>query len=179
MTYLLDTMIVSYFLDTQREKELSSAAQTCKLAIVDEVRVELANDPDRGGAAFAKWLATSGISVRSIDRTSPASATLASLLRPNAPKDGLGERASIALAAHDADLTFVTHDKGAMKIALPELWMHGERLLVFAPFLRRMHDLGAVRDPQVIDDVFDRGSSSTPGQPTWWPSWRAALKALS
>lgn len=39
MTYLLDTMMVSFFLRAGRERELAEAARTLPMAIVDEVRV--------------------------------------------------------------------------------------------------------------------------------------------
>ncbi len=55
MTYLLDTNVVSYFLQASREKELSVAAKVKRLAIVGEVRDELVADTKRGGPAFSKW----------------------------------------------------------------------------------------------------------------------------
>jgi len=63
---LLDTNVASYFLQASREKELSDAAKVVPLAIVGEVRDELAADGKRGGPAFAKWLATSGIDVKEL-----------------------------------------------------------------------------------------------------------------
>jgi predicted nucleic acid-binding protein len=59
VTYLLDTNVVSYFLQAAREKELSEAAKNVPLAIVVEVRDELGADSKRGGPAFARWLAAS------------------------------------------------------------------------------------------------------------------------
>jgi len=41
VTYLLDTNVVSYFLQASREKDLSDAAKFIPLAIVGEVRDEL------------------------------------------------------------------------------------------------------------------------------------------
>jgi hypothetical protein len=61
VTYLLDTNVASYFLQASREKELSDASKVVPLAIVGEVRDELGADTKRGGPAFARWLATSGI----------------------------------------------------------------------------------------------------------------------
>src|SRR5262245_21217005 len=138
MTYLLDTMIVSYFLQAGREAALAAAAGRSAMAVVDEVRQELEGERDRGGKAFRSWVSTSSIEVRAIEVGSAASGTLARLLSPMLPAKGRGERASIALAGSDATLTFVTHDKNGMWLALRELWMPGERVLGLAVFLRRL-----------------------------------------
>lgn len=50
MTYLLDTMLVSFFLRAGREVELAAAASRCPMAMVDELRQELEKDRRRGGA---------------------------------------------------------------------------------------------------------------------------------
>jgi len=174
MTYLLDTMIVSFFLQADRERELAAVAKHCPVAIVDEVRRELKNDRDRGGDLFEKWIATSNIEVRSIVVGSPASTTLADLLNPASLNKGRGERASIALAASDTSLTFVTHDKAAVWIAMRELWTRGERALGLFAFLRRLFDEGALADPVVIDDVMGAVGAATQ-RPTWWAPWRAGI----
>lgn len=174
MTYLLDTMIVSFFLQANREEELAAASRRCSMVIVDEVRRELENDRDRGGKAFKRWLAASNIELRSIEVGTPASATLSEMLNPVSPSRGRGERASIALAASDASLTFVTHDRGGMWIALREIWSAGERLLGLAVFLRRLFDQGVLQDPTSLDEVMSLAVD--PAQrPTWWAAWRASL----
>lgn len=178
MIYLLDTMMVSFFLQADREAELAAAAKRCPMALVDEVRQELENDRDRGGRAFKKWLGTSNIDVRSIEVGSVASTTLVQLLSPTSPRKGRGERASIALAASDASFTLVTHDKGGMWIALREIWIPGERILGLAVFLRRLFDQGALEDPVVLDEVMSLAVD--PAQrPTWWASFRAGLSPSS
>jgi len=171
MTYLLDTMIVSYFLESAHEKALAEAAKRLPMAIVGEVRRELWKDTHRGGAPFEKWLAVSNIEVREIKVGSEESGTLAQLQNPGSGK-GLGERASIAIAAWDASLTFVTHDHGAVRIALRELWSPGERVMGPAVFLRRLVDSGAAIDPIVLDDVIALAGAV---RATWWPSWRAGI----
>jgi hypothetical protein len=174
VTYLLDTMIVSYFLNVQREKELAAATRQCPMSIVDEVRQELVQDKQWGGKAFERWLSTSGIEVRSITVGSDAFITLSKLLNPAAPKGNRGERASIALAASDPSLVLACHDKAAMWIALRELWMPGERILGVSVFLRRLREQHAIEDPAVLDEVI--ASASPPSHwPTWWSSWRAAM----
>jgi hypothetical protein len=97
-TFLLDTNIVSNFLQAGREKELAVASQRVSLMIADEVRRELEGDRQRGARAFTSWLAGSNISVRRIVLGSEAEATFAQLLHPKDPQKDLGERASIALA---------------------------------------------------------------------------------
>ncbi len=174
MIYLLDTMIVSYFLQAAREGELAAAAKRCPMALVDEVRRELESDRDRGGGPLKKWLAASGIEVRSIAVGSAASTMLDQLLPPASPNKGRGERASIALAASDASLTFVTHDKNGVWLALREIWVPGERILGLAVFLRRLFEAGALTDPIVLDEVVSIALDAAQ-RPTWWASWRAAL----
>lgn len=174
MSYLLDTMIVSFFLQAGCKDALAEASRRCSMVLVDDVRRELENDGSRGGKPFMKWLATSNISVRSIEVGSQTSVTLTQLLNSASPSKGRGERASIALAASDASLTFVSHDKGALWIALRELWLPGERILGLAVFLRRLFEQAALEDPAVLDDVI--AIALDPAQrPTWWASWRAGL----
>lgn len=122
MTYLLDTNVISYFLQASREKELSDAAKLIPMAIVGEVRSELAADTKRGGAAFAKWLAGSGIDVKELIVGSPAANTLAQLASKAVTARNMGERASVALALVEAGFTFVTHDKNGAWLALREIW---------------------------------------------------------
>lgn len=171
MIYLLDTNIVLYFSQTGHENEFARAAQRCSMALVEEVRRELGKDSEQQ-RAFRNWLSTSSIDVRSIEVGSDAPVTLAqSRVIPNL---GLGERASIALAAFDETLTFVTHDKKAILFALRELWMPGERVLSLPVFLRRLFDQGHLVNPTVLDEIIS--IALTPAQrPTWWAPWRAGL----
>ena len=172
MTYLLDTNIVSFFLHASREQELAVAAKTTPLAIVGEVRVELAADPRRGGGAFAQWLGNSNIEVKEIVLGSPAHAALAQLLVGSTTAKNLGERASVALTLSDPTFTFVTYDKNATWLALRELWAPGEHLLGVAPFLRRLFEDKSLIDVAAIDDVI----ASTDIRPSWWGTWRASIK---
>lgn len=179
MTFLLDTNVVSYFLQIGREPELAAAAKRCPMAVVDEVYRELKLDPRRGGKAFTRWFDASNIGIRPIEVGSPASMTLAQLRQmgpPNSnlppPNKDLGERASIALAVSDPSLTFVAHDRNAMWIALRELWMAGERFVGVPVFVRRLFDAEALIEPEVADEII---AQIKPAQPTWWASWRAGL----
>lgn len=178
MTYLLDTMIVSYFLQAGCEADLANAAKRCPMALVGEVRKELNSDKKRGGKPFLKWLATSGINERAIEIGSPEHDTLVALVDPLANAKNLGERASVAVAASDASFTFVTNDTNGQRIALREIWTPGERILGVAVFLRRLFEQGALTDPSTLDDVMAIVLDKVPQhQPTWWASWRAALAA--
>lgn len=137
MTCLLDTQVVSYFLQARRENELAGAAAAVHCAIVDEVRGELAGDRTRG-TLFERWLPQSHLQVIGIELGSPADLLLTRLRAGLPAEDGRGERASIALAATNTDFVFAGMDKGAMWIALRELWAPGERLISLPVFLRRL-----------------------------------------
>lgn len=177
MIFLLDTMVVSYFLQASREGELAAAARRCPMAITEDVREELRKDRNRGGRAFDKWLAASNIAVRLIVVGSPAHATLVQLPGCASPERGRGERASIAVAASDASLALVTHDRNALWIALRELWMPGQHVLGLAVFLRRLFEDTALASPEVLDEIMSLAGA--PALPTWWASWRAAITSSS
>ena len=171
MTYLLDTNVVSYFLQAAREKELSEAAKIVPLVVVGEVRDELGADPKRGGPAFGKWLATSGIDVKELLLGSPAANHLAQLTSGAVTAKNLGERASVALSLVEPGFIFVTHDKNGAWLALRETWSPGERLLGVAPFLRRLYEARALTDATVLDDLILFADP----RPSWWGAWRATL----
>lgn len=167
-------MIVSYFLEAGCEQQLANAAMVLPMAIVEEVRRELREDKTRGGKNFDKWLEASSIKVVPIVVGSPASTTLTQLLRPEAPAHGRGERASIAIAASDPSLTFVTHDNAATIMAVRELWTAGERILGVAAFLRRLFDSAALADNDAAQEIMSLAYAAAPQWPTWWAGWRAS-----
>jgi hypothetical protein len=171
----LDTNVVSYFLQAERESDVARAAAVSAMALAETVRGELENDPKRGGRAFRKWLEGSQIGVLSIELGTPAHTTLAALVGPTSTAKNLGERASIALAASDPTLTFVANDKNGLVLALRELWSPGERVLGLAVFLRRLVEAGALADPTAIDDVMAIANTQ---QPSWWVSWRASVATM-
>jgi hypothetical protein len=171
VTYLLDTNVVSYFLQASREKELSNAAKVMPLSIVGEVRDELGADAKRGGPAFTKWLAASSISVRELFVGAPSANALGQLTGGAATAKNLGERASVALSLVEPGFTFVTHDKNGAWLALREIWAPGERLLGVAPFLRRLFEAKAFTDASVLDDLIRYADP----RPSWWGAWRGSL----
>lgn len=179
MTYLLDTNVVLYFLQAQRETKLANAAKRCSMALVDEARKEIEKGKDHGGKSFRRWFDASGIQSIAIELGTPAHATLAALVGPAPAVKHLGERASIALAAWEPSLTFVTNDKNGLLLALREIWMPGERVLGFAVFLRRLFEQSALEDPQVLYDVMAVSNTPPQNTPTWWASWRASRRGGS
>lgn len=176
-TYLLDTNIVSYFLEAQGGEVLAAATRVVSLAIVDEVRGELARHPARGGSSFEHWLAASGIAVRSIPVGSDAAATLAHLLNPAAPLKDLGEYASIALATVDPALVLVTHDKNGLWRAVREIWRAPAALMGLAPFVRMLYERGVATRGELADEVGRLAGDVH--RPTWWAAWRASLPSGS
>lgn len=108
MTWLLDTMVVSYFAKADLLSDLSSVASKRPLAVVEEVRDEL-QSRSQFGAVIKKWLPTSGVRIDSIQVGTPAATLLGRLIKPGIAK-GRGEAASIALAASNTELTFVSHE---------------------------------------------------------------------
>lgn len=173
MTYLLDNNVVSYFLHSRREADLMAAARRCSLAIADEVGKELRRSR-RDGDRFKAWFIGGNIASLAIAVGSEIDATFEAL-QPPATERGKGERASIALAAHDASLVLVANDRNAMWLALAELHHRGERMIGVPVFLRRLHaQAGLV--PEAIDAVM----GCYPGRrPTWWADWRAKLESSS
>ena len=172
MTFLLDTQVVSYFLQARRHQELAEAAARVRCAIVDEVRLELTADATRG-KLFERWLPASQLTVLAIELGSPADAWLSRLQVGVTSGGGRGERASIALCATREDLVFTGMDKNAMWLALRELHAPGERLISLAVFLRRLVDVEATTG-EAADDVLRHSQQMIP---TWWANWRSARGA--
>lgn len=168
MAYLLDTQVVSYFLQARRENELATAAAAAPCAIVDEVHRELLADPTRG-SLFDRWFPASYIKLIEVVLGSPADNLLA-ILQSGIVTKGRGERASIAVAATNNDLVFTCIDKGGVWLALRELWTPGERVISLQVFLRRLVDARALSGA-AADDVL---RCSTQVVPTWWADWRAS-----
>lgn len=161
-TYLLDTNVLSYFLNTGNEDPLAECATNIGLATVGQVREELAG-AQGVGRRYQAWLAAARIEVIDIVLGSPEHALLAQLQLGVTTHRGRGERECIAVAALRWDLVFVANDKNAMWLALRELHAPGERLLGLAVFLRRLVEAGL--SPAVANDVL---SAAGMAPPTWW-----------
>ncbi len=169
MAYLLDNNILSYFWNTGHERDLAAAGQRVDLSICEEVRDEAARN--FGPTKLQAWLDKGPIQMRGIEVGSTAHATLMDLHPDMSILKDLGERASIALCAHDPSLVFVANDKKALWLALRELHARGERIVGLLVFLRRLHE-DAGLSPEAIDDVAKISGHSTP---TWWRDFRAPL----
>lgn len=169
-SYLLDTNVVSYFLNTKRHDALREVAGRVNLAILDEVRVELEAHKTLG-PFVKKWLPKTKLAVRAIVVGSVEYERYVAL-KPNAVtlKDN-GERASIAVAAANPSFVFVASDKNALWLALRELHEPGERILGLPVWLRRMRSEAAL-DAAALDDV--AAASGVP-YPTWWTDWRQEI----
>jgi len=169
LTYLLDNNVVSYFLHARREADLMEAARRCSLAIAEEVRKELRRSR-RDGDRFTAWFADGAVASLPIAVGSDIDATYQALTPPTTER-GKGERASIALAAHDPSLVLVANDRNAMWLALAELHHAGERMIGVPVFLRRLHEQAGL-----VPDAVDAVTAVYPGRrPTWWADWRARL----
>jgi hypothetical protein len=84
-----------------------------------------------------------------------------------------GEAASIAIAATDPRLLFVTGDKNAALWGLNELFGTGERIMRVPVFVRTLFDRGALPAPavkQVADHAASHGA-----KPSWWQTWVARM----
>lgn len=171
-TYLLDTNIISYFLNGDHLAELSRMTSVVQLALVDEVRTELEGHPTRG-STFLSWLPGSGLKVIEIVVGSPAHTKLLALSPALSARRGRGERASIAVAAVDPELVFVANDKNALWLALRELHSEHSRIIGVFTFLRWCREQAAL-SLGAIDDV---AKASGAGRPSWWPEWRVALES--
>jgi hypothetical protein len=166
LRYLLDTQIVSWFLQSRKEQALAAAAEKVPCSVVEEVREELAADRTRGGL-FGKWFPTSNIQLIEIQMGSPADDVHNALSASSTTNRGRGERASIAVASADPQLSFVSMDNGALLIALNELWGSGERVLKLPAFLRRLFDASAL-SKETADAVMKKSNQILP---TWWGRW--------
>jgi hypothetical protein len=175
--FLLDTGIVLGFQKAGHLDALVGSAARVPLALAEEVYDEI-TDP-RGGrhgdaAARAKRaIDGSAIDVRSIMTGSAAETTFSALRAGRAsPTADLGEAASIALAAHDPDLTFVTNDAAASLRSLQEL---RGRTLSFHPLLRALVEGGglpAARAGELAVAIRTLGDWRAT-HPLWWDAWLA------
>lgn len=168
MTYLLDTMVVSFFYDTMQD-ELARAAGQCKMALVGEVYKEL-RTPKRPD--FKEWFCKSNITLLNITVDSEAYMTLGKLVNPRL-NSNLGERASIAWMANNTGFVFVTHDKNAMWIASREICCFKNSIMGVPVFLRRLFDAEKLSNPSVLDVIISRLDETH--KPTWWDTWRSHL----
>lgn len=180
--YLLDTGIVLGFQKSGQLDALTDAAAHVSIAVVEEVYDEI-TDP-RGGKHAASALKAktaidaSNIKLRSIAVGSLEAATFGALrLGKTSPTADLGEAASIALAAHDDSLTFVTNDAAASLKALQEL---RGRTLSFHPFVAILVECGALTAGKAgVLATAVRGLGDWRARhPLWWDAWLTGTTSL-
>jgi hypothetical protein len=174
--YLLDTGIVVGFQKAGHLDALVQAASRVSLAIVEEVYDEIVTDAmmtkHRAAATEAKELiGTSRMVVRSLKLASVEAATHAAIRagKTSATAD-IGESASIALAAHDGDVIFVTNDAAASLLALQEL---RGRTMSFHPFLAMLVDSAAMAADKCATIAADiqKARDWRVKEPAWWVEW--------
>lgn len=178
--FILDTGIVLGFQKANHLDALTEAAAHVPLIIVEEVYDEL-TDPRNGKHVDAASRARFAIDGSNIERRSIAlgsieAMTFASLRigKKSATAD-LGEAASIAVAAHDASLTFVSNDAAAALRGLQEL---RGRTLSFHPFVAILVERGALTMAKAgtlaaaIRSVSDWKAT----HPLWWDPWMAGAR---
>jgi len=172
---LLDACSISYFFQAGQKELIEHLASVVRVHVVEQVFDELERETT-WGAGFKKLF--DGLVERGrceVHALAPGTeeAMLFNRLRAGAksgsPKDQ-GERASIALAVHHADLVFVTEDRGALHLALRELPGFPCRVTRTAGWLRAMAERGARLDSNALMEW----AKKVPGQPAlphWWQSW--------
>ncbi|WP_437276345.1 hypothetical protein WME90_34570 [Sorangium sp. So ce375] len=182
MTFLLDANVLVDFQNAQLLSALVDAAQTLDMAVAEKVFDEVTlpkpdDSSDLVGKKRQAAAALDGARIRKIEiLPGTQEATLMqALLAPlqTVKEKDQGEAASIAIAASDAGLLFVTGDKTAVLWALNELFHTGERVMRVPVFIRTLFLRGAL-PASAVKQVAARAASHG-AVPSWWQSWLAAL----
>jgi hypothetical protein len=182
VTFLLDANVLLDFQNASLLPALVEAAQVVDMAIAEKVfdevtlpKVDDSSDLVRKKKQAALALRDSPIAKIEILPGTPESALMQALLAPlqTIKEKDHGEAASIAIAATDANLLFVTGDKTAVLWALNELFHKGERVMRVPVFVRTLFERDAL-DLTTLKGVAERAVSHG-AIPSWWASWMAAL----
>ncbi len=182
MTFLLDANVVFDFQNSGALPALVEAARRVDMAmaekVFDEATLPKATDsPEVIGKKRQAASALQGDLIRIIEilpgtREATLLQALQAPLGSTRDKDQ-GEAASIAVAAGDPGLLFVTGDKTAVLWALNELFQTGERVMRVPVFVRLLFERGAL-PALVVKKVAERAASHG-AVPSWWMSWLAVL----
>lgn len=182
MTFLLDTNVLVDFQDAQLLPALVDAARTIDMAVAEKVfdEVTLPKADDSNGIVGKKLQAAAALQGAPIKKIEILPGTqeatlMQALLAPlkTVKEKDQGEAASIAIAASDAGLLFVTGDKTAVLWALNELFHTGERVMRVPVFIRTLFQSGAL--PASAVKRVAKFAASHGAVPSWWQSWLAAL----
>ena len=182
MTFLLDANVLLDFQNAGLLPELAAASQVVDMAVAEKVfdEVTLTKSGDTPNLVGKKKQAAAILRSAKLTKIeivpgTREAALMQTLLGPvNAIKDkDQGEAASIAVAASDEDLLFVTGDKTAVLWALNELFHKGERVMRVPIFARTLLERDAL-DSKTVQGIAERAASHG-AVPSWWASWIAAL----
>lgn len=183
MEPLLDACTISYLFAAGQKEFIREAAAISRIHTVLQVTEELEKETQWGAgfkklkdelAANERWV------VHELIFPTPEH-RLFNQLRQGIPQHGRlrlghgklkekdqGELASIALAASQPDLVFVTEDRGAMHWAIDELPGFPGRVLRTAAWLRAVRERGGNFDVGGLE----RWSKVVPRPlPSWWNDW--------
>jgi len=182
VTFLLDANVLLDFQNAGELPALVQAAQRVDMAIAEEVYEEVTHpkaghSPELIGKKRQAKLALDAGWIRTIEILPGSESAILKqqlLAGHQTLKDkDRGEAASIAIAASDAGLLFVTGDKTAVLWALNELFHSGERVMRVPVFVRTLFDRGALPGA-VVKRVAERAAGhGVP--PSWWASWLGGL----
>lgn len=182
MTFLLDANVLVDFQAAGLLPALAAASRVVDIAVAEKVfdevtLAEFGDSSDRVGKKRQAAIALRGARITKIEivpgtREAELMQTLLGPVNTLKHKDH-GEAASIAVAASDDDLLFVTGDKNAVLWALNELFGKGERVMRVPIFVRTLFDRNAL-DRTTVKGVAERAVSHSV-VPSWWASWVAAL----
>lgn len=182
MTLLLDTNVLVDFQKSELLPSLVRAAQILEMAVAEKVFDELTlpKVDDSGDIVGKKRRAAAALQGARITRIEILPGTreatlMQALLAPlqTVKEKDQGEAASIAIAASDANLLFVTGDKAAILWALNELFHTGERVMCVPVFVRTLFERGALT-ASAVRQLAPRAVSHG-ATPSWWQSWITAL----
>lgn len=182
MTFLLDTNVLLDFQNAGFLPALVQAAQVVGMAVAekvfDEVTLPKADDSsDLVGKKRQAAAALRGAAIAMIEIIpgTPQAALMQALLAPlqTVKEKDQGEAASIAIAASDARLLFVTGDKTAVLWGLNELFHTGERIMRVPVLVRTLFERGAL--PAIAAKGVAQRAASHGAVPSWWDGWVAAL----
>lgn len=182
MIFLLDTNVLLDFQNAGILSALVNAAQTVDMAVAEEVfdEVTLPKQDDSGALVGNKRQAAAALASARIEKLeiipgTREAALKQALLAPlqTVREKDQGEAASIALAAGDPTLLFVTGDRIAVLWALNELFHTGERVMRVPVFVRALLERRALTANDVRQVAAYAASHSA--TPSWWSSWLGNL----
>lgn len=171
--YLLDCMVVSYFLQAKQKDALGLIGDHVGIAIADAVHDELLADTHRG-PEYAKWQRKAKVAIHALAVGGAGARVLAALEAQIGGRRDKGERKSIAIASEAPELVFVTHDVRATFLALRELGSGGERVVSFFEFVRRGQAAAGITRA-AVEACASIALREPKHEPTWWRAWLNAL----